>query len=65
MYCDALSNIIGNNVTVFLSKGTRETGLNGVLLEVGQDYIVLSGRFEGDKNFIPLSAVVNVAAVTE
>ncbi len=64
MYCDLIDGLVGKNVTVFLSTA-KDTALNGVLLDVGQDYIVVSGRFEGDKNHIPLHAVVNIAAVTE
>jgi hypothetical protein len=65
MYCDALDNLIGKTVTVFLYKETKDTALKGTLLDVGQDYIVISGRYEGERNLIPMRAVTNVMVPAE
>ena len=64
MYCDLIDGLVGKSVTVFIST-TKDVALNGVLLEVGQDFIVMTGRSEREKNHIPLHAVVNIVAVTE
>jgi hypothetical protein len=65
MYCDVLDDLIGKNVTVFLYKETKDTALKGTLLDVGEDYIVISGRFKGELNLIPIKAVTNVMVPAE
>jgi hypothetical protein len=65
MYCDAIDSLVGKNITAFLSKGDFKTGLNGVLLQVSKDYIILAGKNEGEKNYIPMASILSIIAVTE
>lgn len=60
MYYDAIYGLIGQNVTVFLYKENKDTALRGRLIEVGQDYLVITGKYENEKNYIPLNSVMNV-----